>query len=113
MQDGVADTGRLEGPGAVIEEVEEPYGPPEASLKRRAQSYTDFQHAARAVLDTKKVPQKEKAPKDTLGLESEESKESGISNDIEFAKWYQDLEHGLLESNHDDYTYAPAYNSII
>ncbi len=111
MQDRVANTGRLEGPEAVLEEVEEPYGPPEASLKRRAQSYTDFHHAAQAVLDDRKVSQKEKAPTDALDLSLGQKQESDISSDIDFAKWYQHLEHELLESSHDDYTYAPAYTS--
>ena len=90
----------------MLEEVEEPKGPPQATIKRRAQSYTDFHHAAQAVLDGKHSLDRDKPHERALDLETVKNKEVGISDDIDFAEWYQHLEHELLESSHDDYTYA-------
>lgn len=93
----------------MLEEIEEPHGPPEASLSRRAQSYTDFGHAARAVFDQKKVPLQKKAPSAALDVDVRSSKVSEIASDVDFEEWYQNLEHELLESSHDRYTYAIAF----
>lgn len=92
----------------MLESFEEPSGPPEATLKRRAQSYTDFHHATRAVLDKRKTPEREKPIADALQLESGKNEEANISDDIDFAEWYQELEHELLDSSHGDYMYALA-----
>ena len=62
-------------------------GPPKATVARRAQSYTDFHYAARAVL---KENRKEKERK-------------GIQNELDFADWYGGLENDLLEASHDQY----------
>ena len=73
-----------------VSEVEEGYGPPKATLLRRAQSYTDFHYAARAVLKGNK---KEKRAKVL----------DGIKNELDFADWYNSLEDELLEASHDQF----------
>ena len=79
--------------------IEEANGPPEATLIRRAQSYSDFHDAVKAVLG-----------KDAAGKEKEKDKgaakleDVGIKSELDFADWYHDLEHELLDSSHDDYT---------
>ena len=84
--------------------VEEANGPPEATLIRRAQSYSDFHDAVKAVLG-----------KDTAGKEKEKDKgaakleDVGIKSELDFADWYHDLEHELLDSSHDDYTLVAAH----
>ena len=65
-------------------------GPPRATLVRRAQSYTDFHHAARAVF---KANAKEEGDKST----------KGIRNELEFADWYDSLENELSEASHDQF----------
>ena len=34
----------------------------------------------------------------------EKTEEKNITSELEFADWYNDLEHELLDSSHDDYT---------
>ena len=62
-------------------------GPPKATVARRAQSYTDFHYAARAVLKE----------------EGKEEGRKGIQNELDFADWYESLEHDLLEASHDQF----------
>ncbi|KAL8904159.1 MAG: hypothetical protein Q9207_003451 [Kuettlingeria erythrocarpa] len=69
-------------------------GPPKATLSRRAQSYTDFHHAARNILAKDSGLEKKKGPK---GHEA-------IANDLEFAEWYDSLEKDLLDASHEEYT---------
>ncbi|KAL9633599.1 MAG: hypothetical protein Q9164_004602 [Protoblastenia rupestris] len=98
--------GRIDGP--TLEAIDERTvdGPPQATLKRRAQSYTDFHHAVRAVLS-----RNEKSKDNTVKgrkseeyrVEASEGKES-IHDDLGFADWYRDSEKALLESSHDEYT---------
>lgn len=67
--------------------------PPKATLSRRAQSYTDFHYAARAVL----------GPKPSLKDDDHQKYGEAIKNDLDFNDWYQGLENGLLEASHDQY----------
>ena len=71
-------------------------GPPKASVARRSQSYSDFHYAVKAVLgqEDKQVRQGSTQLKD----------ETNIKNELDFADWYHDLEHGLLDASHDEYT---------
>ena len=86
---------------SVLEVTEEPKGPPEATLKRRAQSYSDFHDAVKAVLGKPALP---KGPDRIKCEDYLESKDETIRNDLDFAKWYHELEHELLEASYSDYT---------
>lgn len=70
--------------------AKEDRGPPKATLIRRAQSYTDFHYAARAVLKG-------------TGREETGKHAKGIQNEMEFADWYDSLENELLEASHDQF----------
>ena len=85
-------------------------GPPQATLKRRAQSYTDFHHAVRAVLG-KDERTRDSGSRRTCSedFSAEGVKvEAAIRDDLDFADWYHDLEHALLDSSNDEYTYDPS-----
>ncbi|KAL9595670.1 MAG: hypothetical protein Q9219_006303 [cf. Caloplaca sp. 3 TL-2023] len=68
--------------------------PPKASLSRRAQSYTDFHHAARSVIHRdRSVEQK---PENKI--------HRSIKHDLDFGDWYDSLEDDLLEASREKYT---------
>ncbi|KAL9045711.1 MAG: hypothetical protein Q9206_007244, partial [Seirophora lacunosa] len=69
-------------------------GPPKATLSRRAQSYTDFHHAARKVLEKESNIERKKQ---TRAHET-------IKDDLDFADWYGTLEADLLDASHREYT---------
>lgn len=69
--------------------------PPEATLTRRSQSYSDFHDAARAVLG--RPDSVTRRGSDVLARSTE------IKNELDFVDWYNDLEHGLLDASHDEY----------
>jgi hypothetical protein len=69
-------------------------GPPEATLSRRSQSYSDFHDAVQTVLGVSVV--KAKAP-----TQQESSQE--IRTELDFLDWYNGLEHGLLDASHEEY----------
>ena len=76
-------------------------GPPKATLSRRAQSYSDFHDAVKAVLG------QDVASKETAKEESHDEHKIGekdIISDLDFVEWYSGLEQELLDSSHDDYT---------
>ena len=70
--------------------------PPKATLSQRAQSYTDFHHAARAAILSGSLSHR---------LDKHKHDED-IKNDIDFSEWYQDLEQDLLEASQDHAQYA-------
>ena len=76
-------------------------GPPKATLSRRAQSYSDFHDAVKAVLGqdvaSKGIPREEPNDEHKIG-------EKHINSDLDFVEWYNGLEQELLDSSHDDYT---------
>lgn len=81
----------------MFDNVNEPSGPPAATLSKRAQSYSDFHYAVRAVLG------QDGATTDDQTKTKSENKEPQIKNDLDFADWYNDLEDQLLDSSHKDY----------
>lgn len=100
QEEAQADTGRIDGHETILEEnatgIPEP---PKATLKRRAQSYSDFHYAVKAVLDQDAA--NSKADGDSkLG-------ERTIETEVDFLDWYNDLEAELLDSSYDDYTFVP------
>lgn len=75
-------------PDALSTASSESIGPPIATLTRRAQSYNDFHHVARAFL------QKEnQTRKDT----------EHVKDELQFADWYGSVEDELLEAAHDEF----------
>ena len=78
-------------------------------MKKRAQSYTDFHHAARAVL-RKATRVQDARVKRARSIDSQSkvttTSEGDINNDLDFADWYQDLEEALLESSLGGYSYG-------
>ena len=87
----------------VLDPPQEVAGPPEATLSRRAQSYSDFHDAVEAIRD-QDVASKG-AAKENL-KENDEVGEGNITSELDFAGWYNGLEHELLDSSHDEYMSA-------
>ena len=70
-------------------------------MARRAQSYSDFHDAVKAILgqDVASKGATKESAKDHAKNEEKE-----ITSELDFANWYNGLEHELLDSGHDDYT---------
>jgi len=84
-----------------LEAVDEPTGPPEATLKRRAQSYSDFHDTVKAVLG-KEAALRENDER--VHVEKLVAKKEALESELDFVDWYHHLEQELLISSHDDYT---------
>ena len=96
-----ANTGRVDEHSAVLDTIGECNEPPEATLIRRAQSYSDFHDAVKAVLgQDASVQEKEKS------RGHEEYEDTVIKTELDFADWYNGLEQGLLDSSHNDYMWV-------
>lgn len=95
-----ADAIHVDGQKAVLDTIQERSGPPEATLKRRAQSYSDFHDAVKSVLGKDRGAKENEEGKVKFHRESE----AGIETELDFANWYHGLEHDLLDSSSDDYT---------
>ncbi|KAK4692491.1 conserved oligomeric Golgi complex subunit 3, partial [Lecanoromycetidae sp. Uapishka_2] len=96
-----ADANRSGEHDAVSDSIEKAPGPPEATLKRRAQSYSDFHDAVKAVLgkDAGSKVQDQKGHD-----KGARTKDEALESELDFAKWYDELEHALLNSSSDHYT---------
>ena len=70
-------------------------------MTRRAQSYSDFHDAVKAVL-SRDVPFRGAAKETTK--DDKNTEEKNISSELDFADWYNGLEHEMLDSSHGDYT---------
>ena len=92
QEDAGANGDLLGGNNAARETVQESIGALKATVARRAQSYSDFHDAVKAVLggDAKASKNADK------GLED-------IKDDLEFYDWYDGLESDILEASHNDY----------
>ena len=96
-----ANTGRLDEHSAVLDTIGEYHGPPQATLIRRAQSYSDFHDAVKAVLGQDAFLQEKEKSKG-----HEEFEDTVIKSELDFADWYNGLEQELLDSSHNDYTWV-------
>ena len=85
----------------MLDTIGESNGPPEATLIRRAQSYSDFHDAVKAVLGQDASVH----GKDESGGH-EKHEDITIKSELDFADWYNDLEQELLDSSHNDYTWV-------
>ncbi|KAG8529186.1 uncharacterized protein KY384_005821 [Bacidia gigantensis] len=106
VNEGTQADGRLDGPGlGSVKEVGQ-LGPPEATLKKRAQSYTDFHYAATAILrqDLKHEVRlsNPRTSKDDQDISTEDPEE--LHNDLDFADQLHASEGMLLESSHENYS---------
>ncbi|MCJ1414536.1 Golgi transport complex subunit 3 [Xylographa parallela] len=100
--EGAQANGSLTGGTTAVQGYEEEtHGPPKATLSRRAQSYTDFHHAVRAVL---------RAESASDGHDGKKADE--IKDDFEFTEWYQSIEDDLLEASHIDYRQAAYHDQL-
>lgn len=75
-------------------------------MARRAQSYSDFHDAVKAVLgpvDDGKAESAQKWSQRSKDVEHIKPKGTAIQSELDFAGWYNELERGLLDSSHDDY----------
>ncbi|KAL8883437.1 MAG: hypothetical protein Q9215_008231 [Flavoplaca cf. flavocitrina] len=93
-EDPQANERTLDVIGEAITDTRHNAAPPKATLTRRAQSYSDFHDAAKAVLDTEHSPGREKG----------NGEYQSIKDDLEFMNWYDDLENDLLDASHEQYT---------
>ena len=96
-----ANTGRVDEHSAVLDTIGEYNGPPEATLIRQAQSYSDFHDAVKAVLgQDASLQDKEK------GRSLDKYEDTVVKSELDFADWYNGLEQELLDSSHNDYTWV-------
>ncbi|KAF2751678.1 Sec34-domain-containing protein [Sporormia fimetaria CBS 119925] len=85
-----ADVGRTEEPATSIPDVvEKQIGPPEATVARRAKSYSDFYNVVRAHVKKQEAEKKKS--------------QEVIETELQFAEWYSDLSDGLLDASHEEY----------
>ena len=94
MQDVQADARLTDGNANIVETEETLRGPPKATIIRRAQSYSDFHDAVRAVL----------SPHITANEDAKNIEGRKITAELDFVDWYHSFEHDLLDSSHDEYT---------
>lgn len=95
-----AENGLDERTESIVEPPQPPKNPPKATIARRAQSYSDFYHIARAQLKKDKAAAKLQERKHTR-------RGSQISSEVERLDsddWYEDIADQLLETSHDKYT---------
>ena len=98
LQEGFhADIPVVEG---IAEDVEEPgvsKGPPEATVARRAKSYSDFYEVVRAHI--------KKERQQYLDNEKEKKRQTRekLQDEVDFERWYSGISQDLLEAGHEEY----------
>lgn len=81
----------------IYEEVSNTRGPPQATLAKRAKSYSDFYDVAVGYLGKKTLSDQISDSFDAL----ERASDSTLNGDV-----FEDLEDELLDESHDEYRYA-------
>ena len=99
---------QAEGRDAIPGSTNGPHEPPKATLIRRAQSYSDFHDAVKAVLGEDAITQDKVLTRKQRRAKELDDKipnldESSIKNELDFVEWYNDLENELLDSTQDEY----------
>ncbi|KAI9834233.1 MAG: hypothetical protein M1819_003071 [Sarea resinae] len=84
--------------GDIPEEPELPKDPPEATVARRAKSYSDFYNVVRAQIKKDALGRAQKANEN-------EKPRSGIKTELDLGLWYQDIESNLIDASHEEYQY--------
>lgn len=100
-----ADANRLDGKTNALNTIQESKAPPKVTLKRRAQSYSDFHDAVKAVLG-KDVEGENQGGERVKAENQTELKpdDTNLQSELDFAAWYDELEQELLDPSQDDYT---------
>ncbi|RDW67965.1 hypothetical protein BP6252_09361 [Coleophoma cylindrospora] len=80
----------------LFEETPASKGPPEATLARRAKSYSDFYHVARSYIHKEAVQKKEE-------LRSPLEKAESDAANLLFEDRYDEFEDSLLDASHEEY----------
>ncbi|KAJ9647206.1 Golgi transport complex subunit 3 [Coniosporium tulheliwenetii] len=91
-----ADVGRVEEIAAVIEEDERKRSPPEATVARRAKSYSDFYNVVRAHIKRERKLEREKR-------RSRENIRELVKTELDFRRWYNSVHDELLDASHEEY----------
>lgn len=99
-QEGIeADLGRVEEIAAVIEEDERRRSPPEATVARRAKSYSDFYHVVRAhTIKERKLEREKRRPRENI--------REDVKTELDFRRWYNGVHDELLDASHEEYKYV-------
>jgi conserved oligomeric Golgi complex subunit 3 len=84
----------------IVEDVEEPglsKGPPDATVARRAKSYSDFYEVVRAHI--------KKERQQYLDNEKEKKRKTRekLQDEVDFEQWYSGISQDLLEAGHEEY----------
>ena len=90
-----ADARQADGIANITEEPERRRDPPQATLTRRAQSYSDFYDAMTAQLG-----------KETGICKEERYPVVDIKSELDFGTWFHTIEDDLLSVSHEEYQYA-------
>ena len=96
-QDSTQTNGALKGGAALAQDgAAKLSGPPKATVKR-AQSYTDFHYAVKAVLRAKSKEQE---------AHIAEAQAVEVRGDLDFEDWYDSLEDGILGASNKEIEYC-------
>jgi hypothetical protein len=99
MQEGIrADIAPVEALLQSVEEDESPKGPPEATVARRAKSYSDFYDVVRAHIKKENKLEREKQRK--------RYRQQQLKTELDFGAWYHGVKDDLLDASHEEYQYV-------
>lgn len=94
QEDPQADSAPVEGIADLLEEPEQDNGPPQATVARRAKSYSDFYDIVTAHLKKERDQQKEKLKK---------RPREHVKTELDFMGWYHEFGPDLIDASHGTY----------
>ncbi|OJD34630.1 golgi complex component cog3 [Diplodia corticola] len=89
-----ADVDPVEAIPDIVEEPELDNGPPQATVARRAKSFSDFYDVARAHL---------KKERDLEKLKLKKRSRDQLRTELDFGDWYNGISDELLDASHEEY----------
>ncbi|KAL1638248.1 Golgi transport complex subunit 3 [Neofusicoccum ribis] len=89
-----ADVDPVEAIPDIVEEPEEENGPPQATVARRAKSFSDFYDVARAHIKKERDLEKQKLKKRSRDQ---------LRTELDFGDWYNGISDELLDASHGEY----------
>ncbi|KAF4301391.1 Sec34-like protein [Botryosphaeria dothidea] len=89
-----ADVDPVEAIPDIVEEPEEDNGPPQATVARRAKSFSDFYDVARAHIKKERELEKQKLKKRSRDQ---------LRTELDFGDWYNGISDELLDASHGEY----------
>jgi conserved oligomeric Golgi complex subunit 3 len=98
QEDPQADNAPVEGIADLLEDAEQDNGPPQATVARRAKSYSDFYDIVTAHLKKEREQERDKQKK---------KPREHIKTELEFAEWYDEVSHELVDASHETYQCVP------